>query len=128
MYHVSFLFTPKLSDLVVIITEESDGKTKFRDSNKGENRFLQICHYRVFVRAAVKNGFHFIYAILILFIAKLNCITEINSASIFPHFCRNPQFLFSLEISALFLTSGKKSASNFFFVKKTTIFRKQNGD
>ena len=48
-----------------------------------------------------------------------------SSASISPHFCGNPQFLFSLEILARgFLTSGKKSASNFFFVRK--FFRGKN--
>ena len=56
------------------------------------------------------------------------------SASNLPHFCGNPQFLFSLEISVLgFPTSGKKSSKKIFFPWKkkqlfrVTIFRKQNG-
>ena len=58
------------------------------------------------------------------FKAKQNCKHEtkecrISSASNLPHFCGNPQFLFSLEISVLgFPTSGKKILKkNIFFVK-----------
>ena len=58
-------------------------------------------------------------------------MTSGNSASIFPHFCRNPQFSFSLKISAHgFSTPGKKSANIFFRLKKmlcVTIFCRQNG-
>ena len=39
----------------------------------------------------------------------------LTSASIFLHFCGNPQFSFPLEISEHgFSTSGKKSSNNFF--------------
>ena len=49
-YHVSFRFTPKLSDQVVVITEESDFYTRYcrnklHDSKKGKNGDLQICRY-----------------------------------------------------------------------------------
>ena len=49
-YRVSFRFTPKLSDQVVLITEESDFYTRYRrnnlhDSNKGKKRDLLICRY-----------------------------------------------------------------------------------
>ena len=45
----------------------------------------------------------------------------IISASNLPHFCGNPQFSFSLEISVELLgfpTSGKKSSKKFFFLLK----------
>ena len=44
---------------------------------------------------------------------------DILSASNLPHFCGNPQFLFSLEISVLgFPTSGKKILKKIFFSLK----------
>ena len=49
-YRVSFRFTPKLSDQVVFITEESDFYTRYcrnklHDSKIGKNGGLQICRY-----------------------------------------------------------------------------------
>ena len=65
-YRFSFRFTPKLSDQVVVITEESDFYTgncrnELHDSKKGEK--MGICKSVVIatvvaIRDVVKNGFH----------------------------------------------------------------------
>ena len=60
-YRVSFRFTPKLSDQVVVITEESDFYTRYcrnklHDSKKGKNGDLQICRYTSLFEMSLKMG------------------------------------------------------------------------
>ena len=65
-YRVSFRFTPKLSDQVVVITEESDfftlvtveiNYTTQRNEKKGICKSVLIATV-VAIRDVVKNGFH----------------------------------------------------------------------
>ena len=71
-YRIYFCFTLKLSDQVVIITEESDFYTPYcrnalHDSKRGKNGDLQICRYSNSCRYSrcLKNGSH-----CILFLTK----------------------------------------------------------
>ena len=53
-----FPFTPKLSNLVVVITEETDFNTRYcrsklPDSNKGKKQGSVVA-----IGAVLKNGFH----------------------------------------------------------------------
>ena len=67
-YRVSFRFIPKLSDQVVVITEESNFYTRYcrnklHDSKKEKTEICKsvVIATVVAIRDVVKNGFHCIH-------------------------------------------------------------------